>query len=191
MTSNKITAWVIGFAASFLLAVAPRAAEPLDRDFAGILVGMTVQEFLSSVGGLEHEEMFQGLIPGERLFEVAAEKLPAHVKQIGCRFYEDRLYKIAIEFNASFSEEKGWDQLMEDGTRRFGKIKIEQRPIRNGRQETARWEDPATAYILTRSLAFRFKDKKLVETGQVVAVYLDRALWDRRLAAEMEGYSLF
>lgn len=167
------------------------AAEPLDRELLGLRLGMSVQQFLTVSGGSEEHDEFQGLMPGERLFRVDPKKLPEHVKDAGARFYNDQLYKISVEFKKEFSEGGGWDQLVGTATSRYGKIEIQSQPIRNGFQDNARWEDPATAYMVLRQRVLRFKERKMVETGQIVVVLLDRAVWDQRLKDEQEAYSLF
>jgi hypothetical protein len=167
------------------------AAEPIDRELVGLRLGMSVQQFAAAAGGTEEHDEFQGLMPGERLFRVDPKKLPDNVKDAGARFYNDQLYKISVEFKKEFSEGRGWDGLIGAASGRYGTIEIKSQPIRNGFQDIARWEDPATAYMVLRQRVMRFKERKMVETGQIVVVLLDRAVWDQRLNDEQEAYSLF
>ncbi len=172
------------------------AAEPLVRALYGLRLGMNVAAFLATQRAVEQNEEFQGLIPGERLFQLDRQRLPPDVANIGCRFFNDQLFKISVQYTKEFSE-TGWDRLLPEATTRYGKGEVQQRAIPGPRREVkvlqdlARWEDPSTVHILVQETESSFRQQKIVHRRDVTAIYMDRALWAARGAAEEGAYSLF
>lgn len=159
--------------------------EPLDRLFAPLQLGMTLKAFQQAVSSTESREAYLSLLSGERFFKVADEVLPEGLASLSARFYHGRLYKILAAYIPDGLSEENWSEMVDQKMRQYGKIPIQRRPIRERMLEISRWEDDATVYILQREIRMRrFKDKKPGNSFTVSITYLDKPLWDQRVAAE-------
>jgi hypothetical protein len=160
------------------------AAEPLDRSFESLKLGMTDEAFLAAAPSVEMRDAYLNLVPDERFFRVKGEALPKGVAELAVHLYRGHLYKIAIAYVENWFDDTAWDSMVESGNRRYGKAQSDQRQLGEGLMQLARWEDKATVYIIRRQMKPRFRDQKFVKQSTVYITYLDKALWDERLRAE-------
>ena len=162
------------------------AAEPLDRSFQGCRLGMSPEELRQAAPVVEMKDFYLSLLPGERFFRVKGESLPEGVRQLSCRIYQDRVFKISVEYEQNWLDDEGWDAMLADAMERYGKVPLMQKDLREKIYQNVRWEDSSSIYILRRELRLRFKDKKFLNQSTLYKVYLDKPLWEKRTKAEMD-----
>jgi hypothetical protein len=173
----------------FLLILFPAvtsAAEPIDRQFESLRLGMTPQDFQKAFSSQEHNDLYLNLLPGERVFAVTETALPKGMMGLTGRFFHDRLYKISVEYTRDGFSEEAWNAMVSRQMERYGRVPVQQQPIGERINEIIRWEDDATVFILQRELRIRFQEKKMVKSFSVLITYLDKAIWEERLKAEAE-----
>ncbi len=163
-----------------------KGEEPLDRSFESLRLGMTLQAFQGSVPSIESKEFYLNLLPGERFFKVLDNAVPEGVAALTVRFYQGRLYKILVEYQRDWFVAEDWTQLIDGQMQRYGEVVIQQKPIRERMLEIARWEDRTSIYIIQREIRMSFKEKKMAKSFAVFVTYLDKPLWDKRIAAETQ-----
>lgn len=158
---------------------------PIDRSAGPVRLGMTVEEFQAAVGNTEQTKMNPGLIKDERSFEVKKGSLPEGVRSIGCRFLNDRLYRITVDYREGFFDEHRWDEVINQKMERYGEVPIRARRLSKYPTETIEWDDPETRLVIQREQRLRIESRKMVTRYNVLMVLLDQATWQER--SEIKG----
>jgi len=171
-----------------LFCVPVSAGVPIERSFAKLTLGMTIEDFSKQYPAKERTDLFLGLGSGERFFEVSGAKLPKDVSALAVKFLNNRLYRISAEYTKEFAERTGWETLLTKTARKYGKVTVQATTEGDKRIEIARWDDGTTTLILQREGKARFESKKFKTVFTFSVVYLDDALWNERLAMEQEMF---
>lgn len=162
------------------------AGVPIERSFAKLRLGMTIEAFLKQYQAKERTDPFLNLVPDERLFEVSTASLPKDVAALVAKFLNNRLYRISAEYTKEFAEQTSWEALLTKTAQKYGKVTVQSGSQGEKVVEIARWDDGTTTLILQREGKPRFESKKFKTVFTFSVVYLDDALWNERLAMEQE-----
>jgi hypothetical protein len=162
-------------------------AQPLERTLQTVHLGMSPEDFQKAVPSIEMNELYMSLLPGERFFKVREDVLTEGIAEFTGRFYEEKLYKITVEYSQSWFEDEDWDALVRERMEKYGEVPIQEMQIRDGMFQTARWEDSVTVNIIRRQVQLRFKDNALAPKSTIFLVYLDKVLWEKRSKVESGG----
>ena len=160
------------------------AGLPIERSFAKLKLGMTIEAFSKQYSAQERTDPFLNLASGERFFEVSTAALPKDVAALACKFLNNRLYRISVEYTKEYAERVNWEDWLAETAKKYGKVTVQSNAERNKRIEIARWDDGITTLILQRVEQVSFESKKLKEEFTFSVAYLDDALWKERLAME-------
>ncbi len=162
------------------------AGVPIERSFAKLKLGMTIEAFTKQYPAQERTDSFLNLVSGERFFEISAAKLPKDVAALACKFLNNRLYRISVEYTKEFAERTSWEALLTKTAKKYGKVTVQANTEGDKHIEIARWDDGTTTLILQQEGKARFESKKFKTVFTFSVVYLDDALWNERLAMEQE-----
>ena len=156
----------------------------LERNLQTLHLGMTPQAFQEAVPSDEMKKMYLSLLPGEQFFTVKEEALMEGIVELTGRFFNKKLFKITVGYAQDWYDESSWDALISEYLEKYWEVPLEERMMREGKIQIARWEDSSTVYILRRQVKLRFKESKLINKSTVVRTILDKVLWDKRVKAE-------
>lgn len=164
------------------------AGVPIERSFAKLKLGMTIEAFLKQYPAQERTDPFLNLAPGERFFEIKENSLPKNVAALAAKFLNNRLYRLSLEYTKEFAEQTSWEALLTKTAQKYGKVVVQSSSQGEKVVEIARWDDGTTTLILQREGKPRFESKKFKTVFTISVVYLDDALWNERLALEQEMF---
>jgi hypothetical protein len=164
------------------------AGEPIERSFAKLKLGMTIEDFSKQYPAQERTDTFLNLASGERFFEVSGVKFPENVAALVGKFLNNRLYRISAEYTKEFADRTSWEALLTKTAKKYGHVAVQSGSQGEKVVEVARWDDGTTTMILQREGKPRFESQKLKMVFTFSVAYLDDALWNERLAMEQEMF---
>jgi hypothetical protein len=160
------------------------AGPPIERNFAQLMLGMTIEDFSKQFEALERTDPFFNLAQGERLFEVKSGSLPKDAAAVAAKFLNNRLYRISAEYTNEFAERTSWEALLTKMAKKYGKVAVQANSEGEKRVEIARWDDGTTTLILQMEMRMKLESKKFKTVYAFSTVYLDDAIWNERMAME-------
>ncbi len=158
---------------------------PIERQVGPVRLGMKVQEFQETVKSTEQVGPGLGLLENERSFEVDRGGLPEGMRSMGCRFLDDQLYRITVDFREGYFDEARWNETIKKHMEQYGKAPIQSPRLKARPTDLIQWDDDRTRFLIQREHRMRLESEKRVIRFTVMMVLLDRALWEKREASEI------
>lgn len=115
---------------------------PINRSFAKITLGISIQELQSLYGTKEIAS--STLLPGERLLAIDGQ-FPG-VNRVWCTFYLGKLFRIEVSYTPQFSNRIPWKNFVEPMRKKYG----EGLSFESPRGEVIMWYDGKTSFVLER-----------------------------------------
>jgi hypothetical protein len=169
------------------------AAEPLDRSWGDLELGMSVEALQKKVQVEEITGGYLGLLEGERYFKVQPSSLPPNVLSLDCQTFKDKLYKINVLYHPEYITRTTWEAILHRYTGRYGKVPAQLSPLGERKMlEILRWEDIETIFILKREKNAKIPgSRRPPDPPVVIETYLDQSLWQERFQKEIDQIPFF